>query len=255
MSKHEHLIKQLQTLGLKKEEAELYIALLGLKSALLSDLAREIGANRTTLYPYMDALLNLGLVRKSVKGKRVLYIAESPEKLKELQKKQERALSQSLSKLQELFASSSGSPSTVLFYEGDNGMRAIYDEMINETGFLYSIFSVDEYFNAFENNKDGESFLKKIEKRGIELKELVENSKAGREYKKYGYSPQLGKPFKFKKRPIKLLPVGFKVSADLLIAADKLAFISLVSKHAILIKDKQIASLQKEIFDQLWNTF
>ncbi len=255
MAKHEHLIKQLQILGLKKEEAELYIAILSLKSALLSDLARDIGANRTTLYPYMDTLLDLGLVRKSVKGKRVLYIAENPERLKELQKKQERALSQSMTKLQELFSASSGSPSTVLFYEGDDGMRAIYDEMINETGFLYSVFSVDEYFNVFENSKYGELFLKKIEERGIELRELVENTDAGREYKEYGYSPQLGKPFKFKRRPIKLLPSGFQVSADLLIASEKLAFVSLANKHAILIKDKQIASVQKAMFDKLWDTF
>ncbi len=254
MSKHEYLIKQLQTLGLKKEEAELYITLLELKSALLTDLAREIGANRTTLYPYMDSLLRLGLVRKSIKGKRVLYIAEDPSGLKDLQKKQERALSQSLDRLQEIFNSASNKPRSVLFYEGDDGIRAIYNEMISDTGFLYSIFSVDKYFELFAASKEGEKFLKEVERRGIDLRELVEDSESGREYKAYGYIPELGKVYKFKKRPIKILPKYFDVGSDILIAADKVAFVSLVSKSALLIKDKQIAAVQKNLFEQVWTS-
>ncbi len=251
-SDYKNLLDALESLGLKQEEAQIYIALLELKEALLSDIAKTLGANRTTLYPYVNRLLKMGLLKKSVKGKRILYLPESPEILKKIQEAQARKLNANIANLQELYSASRNEP-TVLFYNGIDGMRQIYDEMISETGFLYSIFSVDDYFEIFQNSRDGEKFLKEVEKKGIDLKELVKHSASGVNYAEYGYLPQIGKIYKFNKRPIKLLPEDFKINSDLLISHEKVAFVSLRSQNALLVKDKDIAKLQKLLFENLWN--
>ena len=246
------VFEALAAFGLKDEEIRIYLSLLNLGEALLTDIAREIGANRTTLYPYMDRLMRFDLIRKSIKGKRIAYMAQDPAKIMELKKRQDRLLDNALPKLQELFQESGTSALKVISFDGLRAMRKLYDEMSQETGYLYSIFSPKELFEIFNEN-DGVKFLKNVEKNGIDLKELVPDDEDGRLYAQYGYTPLLGKPFKFKKRPVRLLEKT-EVLNDILISYDKTAFISYKSQSAVLIKDRFISQTHKNIFERLWQS-
>ncbi len=246
------LFEALESLGLKEEEIRIYLSLLKLGEALLSDIAREIGANRTTLYPYMERLLSFDLVRKSIKGKRIAYLAQEPRKILELKKRQDRLLEESLPKLQELYQGSQISALKVISFEGLRAVRELYDEMTRDTGFLYSIFSPKELFEVFNEN-DGVKFLKNVEEHGIDLKELVPDDEDGRLYAQYGYTPLLGKPFKFKKRPVRLLEKT-EVLNDILISYEKTAFVSYKTQSAVLIKDRSVSQTHKNIFELLWQS-
>ncbi len=240
----------LLSLGLKNEEIDIYLTLLKLKQALLSEIARELGVNRTTLYPYIDGLLKRSLVRKSIKGKRIVYVPESPKKLLDIKRGQDKLLSFALPELEKMFSDIKEKPE-VLFFSGKRSISDIYDKMTQNPGFLYSIFSPKEYFKLFNEN-DGEKFLQNIEKYGIELKELVPNDKDGKEYKEYGYTPLLGKPFKFKKHEVRILPKDINIENDILINSSSIALVSPKTETAIWIQNESLSNTFKSIFNFLW---
>jgi len=241
----------LSSLGLKSEEIEIYLTLLKLKEALLTEIAREMGVNRTTLYPYIDSLLKRSLIRKSVKGKRITFVPESPKRLLDIKRKQDKLLSSAMPKLEKLFSEIKDKPE-LLFFSGKRAILELYESMTESPGFLYALFSPKDYFELFNEN-DGEKFLRNIEKHGIDFKELVPSDKEGKEYQEYGYTPLLGKPFKFKKREIRLLPDGFEVENDILINSSSLALVSPKTQSAIWIKNESLSKTHRSIFDLLWN--
>ena len=76
--------KILQSLGLKKHEAEVYEALVELGPATISKIVEHTGLYRPMVYRTLAPLKLNGLVTTVTKGKRKLYAAEPPDKLASL---------------------------------------------------------------------------------------------------------------------------------------------------------------------------
>lgn len=69
-------------LGFGKLESDIYVALLRKSPLSISDIAREIRAYRGVLYQTLPLLLEKWVISTVKEGKRTLYRAESPEKLR-----------------------------------------------------------------------------------------------------------------------------------------------------------------------------
>ncbi len=82
------LEKELKKLGLDKNEAKIYLSLLELGPSGISEIAQKAEMNRTTLYSVFDRLIEKGLLSISISGKRRVYTAESPGKVKQIIKDQ-----------------------------------------------------------------------------------------------------------------------------------------------------------------------
>jgi HTH-type transcriptional regulator, sugar sensing transcriptional regulator len=231
----DNLKKHLKEAGFEEKEAEIYLAILGLGKATVSDISRKAGIKRTTIYEYLEKLLDESLIHKRAKGKRIYYAAENPDKLVKILEKRKRKISSILPHLQGIFDVSRHKPQ-VRFYEGIEGMRTIYDEMAKTSQTIYGVFSADKYFLVF-NEEDNKNFFQNIREHGGQIKDIIENSPVGKKHAKSKYYDGIGSP--------KILPKDFKLSVDLMIAGDKVAMLSLVNLSGVIIENPEIADLQR----------
>ena len=229
-------IKIFEAIGLTDEEAKIYMILVKLKSALLTDIARELGVNRTTLYPYIETLLKLNLVRKTIKGKRIYYTPESPQQIKNLKKIKDRKFDDALPKLEAAFSSVSA-PGKVITFENKSSIKELCEIMIKNASFLHIIHNPKDTTKIL--GKDGfNAILESIRKQKIKLRELWPQ---GEEYLEHHAD-----------HFVKNLPKHEHIESAILINADTVAFISYKSESGVLIKDKSIANTFKILFENLW---
>jgi sugar-specific transcriptional regulator TrmB len=73
--------KFLTDLGFSEKEIEVYLKLLSVNDATVTELARMTAINRTTLYPILEQLLEKKIVLEVDKGKKARFQAEPPERL------------------------------------------------------------------------------------------------------------------------------------------------------------------------------
>jgi sugar-specific transcriptional regulator TrmB len=242
MNNQEKITNTLVSLGLTNHEAKIYLAVLERGSANITDIARDSQINRTALYLYIDNLLKQDLLKKTFKGKRIYYIPTNPKKLLTILEKRKQKAQEILPTLTNLYNTSSAKP-VIKFYEGKEGMRSIYREMTKTPQILWSMFSADRYYNAF-NQKDGEEFLNNIYESGGQLRDLVKNTPEGKRYVKENTATKVGKS--------KLLPKDFDFEVDLMVSGNKISMISLTNLVGVVIENKEMAKLQKNFLQFIW---
>lgn len=229
------LLLTLINIGLEPKEAEVYLSVLKLGKASITDIAKTSDIKRTTVYEYVNKLTKDGLFHKTAQGKRMVYVAEDPAKLIKLLEHKRKQADSILQDLQDIYATASHKPHIKL-YEGIDGIRSIYDEISNTPQTVYSTFSAEKLFSVFKE-KDAKEFQTTIYNKGGQLKELIENNSAGRSYIKHLLPKEVGSA--------KLLPKDFEVSVDLIVAGDKVAMVSLVNLIGVIIENPEIAELQR----------
>ena len=229
------IIQNLIEVGLKPKEAEIYLAILHLGKATIADTSRKSKIKRMTVYEHIDDLLRKSLVHKTAQGKRVYYVAASPEKIIKMLERKKKHFEKFLPDLKTIYGHASHKPQ-IRFYEGLEGMRAIYDEMTKTSQTIYSVFSAEKYFAVF-NDKDNEEFFKNIRDNGGRIKDLIENSPTGKKHAQGPWYKDIGAP--------KMLPADFNLAVDLMVSGDKVAMISLVNLIGVVIENPEIADLQR----------
>lgn len=221
--------------GFEPKEADVYLAVLQLGKATVSDIARKSKIKRTTVYEYIDKLTSENLLHKTVKGKRIFYIAENPNHLSKLLENRKKKIIEIIPKLEDIYHAASHKPQ-IRFYEGIEGIREVYREMTKTSQIVYGVFSVDKYYTVF-NDKDNEEFFKNIRESGGQIKDLIENSPLGKKHVKGHWYKEIGTP--------KMLPKDFNLAVDLMVVGDKVAMISLVNLIGVVVENREIADLQR----------
>src|SRR3989344_1124702 len=152
------MLQQLTSLGLSDNEAKVYMAMLELGPATVLEISARAGVNRPTTYVQIESLKKMGLVSTQIKGKKQLFIAESPEQLefiienqkKEIEHKKEE-LSKLLPELTSLFNVAGDKPQ-VRFFEGKEGILKIQGEFLkSKADFIYGISDFDSVVELFPN--------------------------------------------------------------------------------------------------------
>lgn len=136
------LITRLAEYGLSEKESLVYLAMLELGPASVQDIAKKAGVNRATTYVMLEALKRRGLMSTFEKGKKTMFVAESPDRLKHLSEQEMRAaqdkadrLKQSLPLFMALFNSATASKPMARYFEGEEGVstcRAMIREAKSE---------------------------------------------------------------------------------------------------------------------------
>lgn len=237
-----NIAKQLNNIGFKKLEIDIYLAVLALGAGTISDISKKAKIKRPTVYQYIDNIIDSGLVYKILKGKRVFYRAANPKKIvRSLEEKKEN-IEKIMPELESIY-SSVFQKSKISFYEGKEGLKDVYEQMLSTRKNVYSVFSPESFFNIF-SFEENDKFLMGLHRNGGKLYNLVEKSDRAIErlkIKKYN---------EFVKS--KLLPKDFKYQTDLLIRGDLVALISFVNLVGVVIEDKAISDLQRSLFDFVW---
>jgi sugar-specific transcriptional regulator TrmB len=165
------IYQQLNDLGLKQKPAAAYLALLKLGTASAHHIAKEANIERTTIYNVLEELVEKQLATKVIKGARLSYTVESPERFKQLILKQSGILESLLPILSAMRKTETNKP-TVRYYEHREGICKAMMESLNGTEKLRRDFaSVQEVVKLV-----GEQFLNRYiaarVKHGISLRSL-----------------------------------------------------------------------------------
>ena len=177
----------LQNIGLSGTEGQLYELLLKLGEVPVSTLIQESHVKRPTVYKALYSLEKKGLVMKREIRKKIHVRPESPVKLQEFTDKKYQQLERAKESLNALLPSlalnytiSTERP-VVRVYEGIEGLKQIYEDLLIEGKTIYAILqaaNVEPELYKWLTTK----FVKKRARAKIHVKAIVASSTASREY-------------------------------------------------------------------------
>ncbi len=240
-------INLLKKLGFSDKMAKIYLILLGLGPSSVRKLADSSGLNRGIIYEALKELQKKGIVRYYKEDTKQLFVADDPESLHNLIKKQEddlRSAEEGLNKLipelQALYNPGGDRP-VAKYYHSDELSLILEDilstcEAKGENMYrIYSAAGVREYlYDGFETFSDV-----RVAK-GINVKVIA----LGEGGELRGLDER------------KWLKVKNCNPTYIIIYPCKTAYISLDAKKeplGVVIENEGVFQTQKEIFDELWS--
>lgn len=118
----------LEEIGLSEKEAKTYLAILELGSTTVKPIAERADLQRTSIYNFINHLVDQGLVTQAKVRGRMHYQAVSPARLLEIQKERTKLLEENIPHFLSLF-NASGKKPRIQYFEGATQMRqALYEE-------------------------------------------------------------------------------------------------------------------------------
>ena len=248
--KNDHNLEVLTGLGLSDKEAEVYLAALSLGPASVLKIAKTAEVKRTTVYSVLESLKSKGMMSVEVKGFKVLYRAEDPNKLEGVLEARREKLKQALPDLSALF-NLKGGESYIKYYEGKEAVKSIYLDLLKEIRPRedYCIISnVDEWWKL-----DKDFLLKFTLERGemarthnINIRVLLQNTPVAKEYKQNEKNYNTA---------VKILPAETKLSTNLVIIPKKIVIHQLTPPiMAIVIENKSVIQMHRELFEIIWRS-
>lgn len=236
----------LKRIGLEEKEAEIYLALLTLKSARASSVARLARQSRSHAYLMLRSLEKRGLVAELDRGKVLHFVAEPPEALlsylenREQELKSIRTIAEgALPQLKALTQPLVDQPRVTLL-SGMDGVKKVYRQILREP--FCGIFNPEVMYRAFGENLVTRLFGTRAHLRGRDL--LVNNAGAKRYLKEVEQHEEY---------EIRLLPKGMTFETDCLIYADAVSIFSSDNEHTIVrIENQSIANTFCAWFEVLW---
>lgn len=243
------LPQELASIGLEPDEAAVYAAALELGSATVLELARKTGLNRTTLYSVVERLIEQRLLVRSVAGKRTVYLAEPPEKLKAMLNDRLSKLDGLLPELLSLARTSVYKP-RIRYVEGIDGIKGAYrDSLAAKDKQLVAFVGVERLnvrskeLNAFW---DGEYRTGRI-KNGIHGRLVVPDNAEGRAFKAKDAESN---------RQSKLVPAkNYNFEGEILMYDDTVCFVSYADgeSFALTLESRAIVRTLRMIWEIVWN--
>jgi sugar-specific transcriptional regulator TrmB len=238
--------KVLESLGLSKEESDIYLAGLELGEISVQNLAKKANIKRPTAYKILEKLISSGLFYQTFNGKKRFFNAEDPEKLKSSLKQKEMELKRVLPELKSIYNISETKPK-VKFYEGVAGAISIYEDTLNsteESGEIMTYTGIKNFFSVFPKGYAEEYYAKRVAKK-ITAKIIAIESEESLEWKRNAEKEM---------RKIFLVPEKqLTFFGDTETFGDKVAFISYKENFmAVVIESREIANMQRFIFNLAW---
>ncbi len=127
-----YIEKTLKSLGLTEIESDIYLCLLKNHRASISEITRQTGIYRPTIYRNIPNLISKSLISKVKSGKRIMFIAENPEKLKLLTNELQNSLEEIMPEMSRLYLGSQKRPD-VSYHEGKKAISNIYQNIIQKS--------------------------------------------------------------------------------------------------------------------------
>ncbi len=238
-------VASLARLGFNDKKARLYLTILA-GGGTAAELASRAKLKRSTVYDYLEELIQDRLVSQSIRKSRRFFVSESPDNLTNLFQRRLDSVKAMLPGLQSLFASGSGTIPHVRYYEGIDGVRKIHDELLSKPGGEYFYFGsmrsfVDILGQEYLSNFTSQRLRRKIRSNGIRMKNQETN-----EPDSLGTEENL--------RRVHYLPVDMvNCPASITIFNGKISVISAEKKiYGFIIEEQNLYMLLKTIWDFVW---
>lgn len=234
------IAKKLMKLGLTEKEASLYLTGLGVGPSTILDLSKKSGIKRGTVYEIITSLVSLGFFTKTLKNKKVLYLASDPNILKIIQNEREGLLESIFPILRGMSNPLMRKPQ-IYFFDDLEDIRKIHltylkaqkKEILGlEGGESASLFG-EEWIREY---------IKKRKKLGIVARSIMDHS-----------STNWVEKNKDDHRVTKLLPKGKKFEIAIEIYDESILLTSLKNEVLCLaIENKLVADAMRTMFEIMW---
>lgn len=253
-------LKTLIEFGLSEKEAKIYLALLELENAGVSEISKKAGVNRSSAYVVIESLRKKGLISKSAGKKTDTYIAESPNNLITLTEEQIKKQNQIKNNLEEIIAElkplhkDTRNRPKIFIYSGqealNKGFSDIFDEQVLRGMKIMRVYQdLSDILNFMPADfiKNDVTHLKRS---GAKMRIICPDNKQSnevvRQYKKFGSNDD------FIIIPEKIFnertSIGFSSFA---VYEDKVECF-LPGSSLIVIEQREIANGFKKLFDLAW---
>lgn len=228
--------------GLGEKEAKVYLSLLSIGSATVSDIAKRADIIRTTVYDVLDRLINRGIVSQVIReGVKYFEAADPDEILKILDEKRSK-FKEALPELQSLQRSTVEKP-VIETYERKEGLKNILEDMLKEgediCGFSsMKLLELLEYYFP--------SFIERRAEKGIKSRVIMEKSEETQDLKEKGEEEL---------REVRFIEEAEEFRLGHYIYGDKIAILLAEEREpvGILIEDENFAKEEKLIFERMWS--
>ncbi|MDO9231553.1 MAG: helix-turn-helix domain-containing protein [bacterium] len=121
--------ESLRKLGLKNQEAEIYLACLKLGKSKISELAKEVDIPRTSIYIYVKNLLNKGYLKKAKKDTVEYFSAINPSVIQEEWQRKIDSFGTMVPSLEKML-DIKNKRSSVEYFDTAEGLRKLYETML-----------------------------------------------------------------------------------------------------------------------------
>ena len=226
----------LKDLGLSDGETKVYIALLKLGTSTVAQLKEESQLHRTTIYDFIEKLLNKGLVSYVIQGGVKYFTAAQPQQLFELLKEKQENLQTVLPELTKL-ASFVKPEIKVEVYKGTEGFKTVANDMLCRKGELLSL-GIDETKFKQHFPYIMEQIFKKEIKLGLKERNLTAKGAS------FIY-PHPNLKYKY-------MPKEFFSPTPMIIYDNKIGIFLWEANTQLLIENKELATAWRKYFEYFW---
>ncbi len=238
--------KILRSLGFSESEATVYLTSIELGQASVQDLAKASGVSRVTTYAVIGSLTQQGLMSSLDKGKKKLFVAESPERLVSFVQgrltRTEATLRELTSNLGELRLLQKGEKPIVKLFEGEEALRAIQDDVLRTKPKEAIEFGNLDRFDVITSRDQRTVFFEKFVKSGLRRKSIY-------------FTKDQGLPGRASAgHSVQVLPEGVgEFFGDIYVYGNKVALSTLRGKQiSVLIESEDLAETFRAFFERAW---
>jgi sugar-specific transcriptional regulator TrmB len=238
--------ESLVEIGLSRNEAKVYLALLRLSSASAGEITGESGVHRRNVYDSIERLVKHGLVGHIVKGKIKYFEAANPSSLLNIIEEEKSVLEDKAKSINAilpelLLVHGRKEKESVIIYKGVKGIKTVLEDIL-KTG------ETNRVLGAHRPPKQIKNYMSVFHARRVRSrikdKLIFEKGDAER-------ARSLAKlPF----TEIRLLPTRNGSNTAVNIYGDRVAILMWSEPVAIVIKNREVADSFRLYFDLIWET-
>ncbi len=247
-SKTELRRRLIEDMGFSDKKAETYLCLLKMGEVTASQIAKNAGIKRTTVYNILPELLHDGLIKKYKSKKKTLYYVEDVHDLLHRIKERTIGVEKIIPDLIKLHTSKTSHPH-VAFYEGRDGAIQLWKHMIdglNPGDELLSILNSTNYQDILQQHILEYYTLERARK-NCSHRIITNNS---------DYMKMFFKNTQNARREVKIVDSKeLDFSSEIRIFGDTISVMSYDEDFmGVVIRSKHIANMHRVLFEKFWNS-
>jgi len=227
--------KILEWIWLNKNESKIYLALLKLWKSWITNISKHSWVKRTTIYNYINPLLEKNFIKRTISWKRILFTAENPKNLIKIFEERKKNFLEKLPFLEWIYNKNSTN-TNLEFYEWKDNLKKLYKKIWSQEKDIFTFFSPEMFYKYFS-----EKFDSTLVQKYWKTKTLIKDSEIAKKH--IQNNP---------KSDIKFLPKDFNINVDIIITWNSIIMISFEPMYAVKLKNKDLADFHKNIFNYFW---
>jgi len=239
--------KVLERIGLTKNDRKVYLTLLEIGSATVSDLVKKTALHRSYVYDILDRLIDFGLVSFIIKNNKKYFNTENPERILQILKSREQEIKETEKEINRVLPELikrqkiATEKQEAKIFVGKEGIKSILEDIL-KTGKDFIAFGAEGRFkDIFKWYFD--NWQRRRSKLGLKYKVIYNSKLKGK------------RPTKEQKLvEIKFLPKEYECPATTIVYGNKVGIIIWdVSPIGFVLESKQAVKSFENYFDLLWS--